>query len=88
MLQRLLDVLEAHQGEITQEELCRTLGVSPESLTNMLDILQRKGRIKLDESLTCGSLDICPSGKSCPGPEECDKVLLQPVRSFSFFNQK
>ena len=85
MLSQLLKLIESHQGEMTREELCAELGISPDTLQNLLDILARKGKIFLSAGglSACKAADSClSSGRSCPGPEKCSLVLLAP-RQFS-----
>ena len=79
MLSILMDHLETQQGEIDQEQLCTLMGISPETLQTLLDILVRKGRILLPEESTsaCAHAEICPSNSLvCPGPESCSRILV------------
>lgn len=81
MLSQLLKLIESHQGELSRDELCAELGISLDTLQNLLDILARKGKIILSEGglSACKAADTClSSGRSCPGPEHCSLVLLAP----------
>lgn len=81
MLSELLRLIESHHGELSQDELCAQLRISADTLQNLLDILVRKGRITLDKEgiSACQAGESCFSiGKSCPGPEHCQLILLAP----------
>lgn len=81
MLSQLLKLIETHHGELSQDELCIQLNISPDTLQNLLDILARKGRITITEGrpFACKEGRACPSTNSrCPGPEHCALVLLTP----------
>ncbi|MEN8242511.1 MAG: FeoC-like transcriptional regulator [Chloroflexota bacterium] len=71
MLQKLLELLESHPGQLTQEQICAELGVTPSGLQAMLDILIRKGRVTAD--LLDGE-NICSTPcESCPFLGNCSK---------------
>ncbi|MCB2178889.1 FeoC-like transcriptional regulator [bacterium] len=81
MLSELLKLIETHHGDLSQDELCTELGISADTLQNLLDILVRKGRITLDKHgiTACKADETCFStGKICPGPEHCQLILLAP----------
>ncbi|MFN2143831.1 MAG: FeoC-like transcriptional regulator [Anaerolineales bacterium] len=81
MLTELLRLIETHSGELSQKDLCTRLGISADTLQNLLDILVRKGRITLDKGgiSACKAAETCFStGKTCPGPEHCQLILLAP----------
>ncbi len=83
MLQDLLDIIQTEGAEVTQAELCRRLEVTPNYLQSMIDILIRKGRLLPGDAPTCGGSNSCTQ-RSCPGPEECDLVLIKPVREIRY----
>lgn len=90
MLTKLLEHLKTLHGEVDQALLCAELGISPDTLQNLLDLLARKGLITYPHlnSSTCQKAKPCLSnGKPCPGPEECNLVLLAP-KQVSFLIQK
>jgi len=81
MLTELLKLIETHPGELSRDEICVQLGISADTLQNLLDLLVRKGRITLDKEgiSACKAGEACFStGKSCPGPEHCRLILLAP----------
>ena len=81
MLTALLEILESRQGEIDQHQLCADLGISPDTLQNLLDLLVRKGRInspQMAASACCPAKNCLSTGKTCPGPEACELVMLAP----------
>lgn len=85
MLSQLLRLIETHQGELSREDLCAELDISPDTLRNLLDILVRKEKIILTEGglSSCKASDTClSSGRICPGPDQCSLILLAP-RQFS-----
>jgi hypothetical protein len=69
VLQELLDLLEEYPTQMTQEQLCARLGVNPQSLQAMLDILVRKGRLASDPLRETGGCSVpC---RDCPVMEHC-----------------
>ena len=81
MLTQLLNLIKTHHGELSQDELCNRLDIPADTLQNLLDILVRKGRITLDKAgiAACKSGEACFStGKTCPGPQDCQLILLAP----------
>ena len=81
MLTALLEKLKTHQGEIDQDQLCADLGISHETLQNLLDLLVRKGKITLADVTpeSCSESGMCLSlGKNCPGPDACPLAMLAP----------
>jgi hypothetical protein len=86
VLTKLLKLLESHPGEIDQDQLCTELKITPDTLQNLLDLLVRKGRITPQQAVgaLCAQTETClTNGKTCPGPEECNLVMLAP-RQISF----
>lgn len=82
MLIELHRILQAEGTEVSQAELCQRLDVSPETLQSMIDILIRKGKLKEAHAPTCGGTSTCAQ-KSCPGPEDCELVLIKPVNTIT-----
>ena len=83
MLRELLRIIQAEGPELSNADLCRRLNVSPDYLQSMIDILIRKGRLLPDAAPTCGGNQTC-SQRACPGPDECELVLIKPVREVRF----
>ena len=79
MLKDLLAIIQQEGSEVSHADLCLRLEVSPDYLQSMIDILIRKGRLLPGEAPTCGGNETC-SQRSCPGPEDCELVLIKPVR--------
>lgn len=77
MLSQLLSLLR-EEPDLSHANLCQRLQVSPETLQSMIDILIRKGKLKPEESPSCGGNTTCTQ-KVCPGPEECTLVLIKPI---------
>jgi hypothetical protein len=69
VLSKLLELLEEHPGQLTQEQICAQLGVNPQGLQSMLDILVRKGRLAAIPPKKEGECSIpcqdCPITHSC-----------------------
>ena len=69
MLQKLLDLLEESPGQLSQDQICERLGVSPAGLQSMLDILVRKGRLTTQplhgESICTTPCQDCPVFLDC-----------------------
>lgn len=78
MLSQLLKIIQQEGPDLSHADLCQRLEISPETLQSMIDILIRKGRLQPEESPSCGGNNTC-SQKSCPGPEECELVLIKPI---------
>lgn len=74
MLGKLLELLGEYPNQLTQEQICAQLGVNPQSLQNMLDILVRKGRLTAaspQKDRGCsGSCRDCPIAQDCSVDEE------------------
>jgi hypothetical protein len=69
MLGKLLKLLEEHPDQLTQEQICVQLGVTPQGLQSMLEILVRKGRLtaippQVDGGCSNPCQD-CPIAQSC-----------------------
>lgn len=68
MLQELIDLLET-TNQLSQEQICESMGITQESLKSMLDILVSKGRLHtkpLQVAEDCTTLcHGCPLGQSC-----------------------
>ncbi|MFN2146633.1 MAG: FeoC-like transcriptional regulator [Anaerolineales bacterium] len=77
MLSQLLSLLR-EEPDLSHANLCQRLQVSPETLQSMIDILIRKGKLKPEESPSCSGKTTCTQ-KVCPGPEECELVLIKPI---------
>ena len=77
MLSRLLTLIR-EEPELSHADLCQRLEISPQILQSMLDILIRKGKLAQDETPGCGGNSTCTQ-KSCPGPDECELVLIKPI---------
>jgi hypothetical protein len=86
MLQDLLTIIQREEVEVSHADLCRRLGVSPDYLQSMIDILIRKGRLLPGEVPTCGGNKTCTQC-SCPGPVDCELVLIKPVRKIRLADQ-
>lgn len=69
MLQNLINLLEKYPNQLTQEQICQHLEVSPQSLQAMLDILVRKGRLETNSLQAQGTCTI--SCRDCPVLEHC-----------------
>lgn len=80
MLAELLRLIREHGDKISHAELCEQLEIAPNTLQSMIDILVRKGKIKPDDSPACGGSKTCTQ-KICPGPDECELVLIKPVKT-------
>lgn len=78
MLHQLFHLIKQEGAEISHAELCQRLEISPSYLQSMLDILIRKGKLEPEEAPSCGGNATC-SQKSCPGPEDCELVLIKPI---------
>ena len=77
MLSQLLSFIRQEQ-ELSHANLCQRLDVSPETLQSMIDILIRKGKLTSEDSPECGGNTTCTQN-SCPGPEECELILIKPI---------
>ena len=77
MFSHLLALIR-EEPALSHADLCQRLEVSPETLQSMVDILIRKGKLTPDESPGCGDNTTCTQ-KSCPGPDECELVLIKPI---------
>ena len=81
MLQKLLELLEIYPGQLSQEQICAELGVSPSGLQAMLDILVRKGRVtatKIGTASSCSMLcESCPIIKSCSQDRENQETFYR-----------
>lgn len=82
MLSQLLRIIQQEGEEISHAELCHRLDISPEILQSMIDILIRKGKLTSETAPTCGGNPTCTKG-SCPGPDDCDLVLVKPINEIS-----
>lgn len=81
MLTALLKILETCHGEIDIDQICAELGISPDTLQNLLDLLVRKGYLTLPQPArsTCTQKENCyATGRACPGPDACSLVFLAP----------
>lgn len=79
MLTTLLNLLETRHGEVNTDQICTELGITQDTLMNLLDLLLRKGYISKSqpEGSLCSQVESCIStGRGCPGPEDCTLVLL------------
>lgn len=69
MLQQLLDLLRDHPGQLSQEQICDKLGISPVGLQSMLEILVRKDKITpqtVVNAATCKTAcEDCPITQHC-----------------------
>lgn len=83
MLLELLKILQTEGPETSHAELCRRLDVSPDYLQSMIDILIRKDRLLPEAAPTCGGNQTC-NQRACPGPDECELILIKPVREVRF----
>ena len=86
MFSELIALLQSHQGEISQEEICAKMDISPATLQNIVDILIRKGKIVIIENgiSACQNAATCHTkGSACPGPQNCSLILLRP-NQFTF----
>ena len=81
MLSQLLALLR-EEPNLTHAALCLRLEVSPDTLQSMIDILIRKGKLQPEESPGCGGNTTCTQ-RSCPGPDECELVLIKPITEIS-----
>jgi hypothetical protein len=77
MLSQLLTLIK-EKPELSHADLCQRLQISPEILQSMIDILIRKGKLTPETTPNCGSNSTCTQ-KSCPGPDECELVLIKPI---------
>jgi DNA-binding transcriptional regulator LsrR (DeoR family) len=69
VLVKLLEILEAQPGQLTQEEICSSLGISSASLQVLLDILVRKGKVTAKH--IHGSGNCTTPCESCPVLGNC-----------------
>jgi hypothetical protein len=80
MLQELLNLLEESQGQLSQDEICTRLGVSPASLQAMLDILVRKGRISAYEiqgdGICATPCEDCPVHLNCSLTKDYQETIF------------
>jgi hypothetical protein len=88
MLSKLLELLGAYPNQLTQEQICAQLGVNPQSLKNMLDILVRKGRLTTippqKDGGCSGSCRDCPIAQDCSLDEEHPETFYR-IETISLF---
>jgi hypothetical protein len=86
MLNNLLELLGEYPNQLTQEQICAQLGVNPQSLQNMLDILVRKGRLTAvspqKDGGCSGSCRDCPIAQDCSADKEHPETFYW-IESFS-----
>ena len=78
MLSQLYKIIQQEGPEISHADLCQRMDISPDTLQSMIDILIRKGKLKPEETPSCGGNSTCTQ-RSCPGPEDCELVLIKPI---------
>ena len=83
MMHQLLDLLASNQEDLTKDDVCHQLNISPTRLENMLMVLEQKGKVRValnDKIELCKQHASCPStGKACPGPENCILIMKMPL---------
>jgi hypothetical protein len=74
VLQQLLDLLRDHPGQLSQDQICDQLGISPAGLQSMLEILVRKGKISPQTVVNAGACRI--ACEDCPITQHCELSQL------------
>jgi hypothetical protein len=77
MLGQIISIIR-EEPDISHANLCQRLEISPLTLQSMIDILIRKGKLQPDGSPGCGGNNTCTQ-KSCPGPDDCELILIKPI---------
>lgn len=71
MLGKLLELLEENPNQLTQDQICIRLGVSPQSLQAIMEILVRKGRLSTQmPQKESGCATLC---RDCPALSTCSQ---------------
>lgn len=81
MLWKILYEVEAAQGPLDLNELCRRLDIERSALDGMIQFWVRKGRL-VDDAVTAGqATTVCASyacSRNCPEPQHCSFALKTP----------
>lgn len=78
LLHDVLNTIRSADGPVTVDDIAFAVEADPAAVAGMLDLLARRGRLRVDGAQTCGA-SAC-GGCGVGGPEGCPFVLKSPPR--------